>query len=113
MHLVNLSLGANPGNVGFQVVYTALIGFAYAAVALVTGSIWPLVLIHSAQDFINAMQQSPAAATTTSAGVDVANGLLNVGIFLVFAAYGYWLLRRHAREASVSKGPIVRSKLPA
>ena len=59
------------------------------------------------------MQQSPSSTVSTSSGVDVANGLLNVGVFLIFAVYGYWLLRRHAQEAPVSKGPIVRSKLPA
>ncbi len=36
MHLVNLATSHNPGDVGFQVVYTALMGFAYSAAALVT-----------------------------------------------------------------------------
>ncbi len=111
MHLVNLAIGNNPGNVGFQVVYTALIGFAYAAAALVTGAIWPLILIHFAQDFINAMQQAPYTTTSSSTtGIDVASGLINVAILMIFAAYGYWLLRHHLNQASTEPTRVRESR---
>ncbi len=97
MHLVNLATGNSVGNVGFQVAYTALIGFLFAAVALVTGAIWPLIFIHFAMDLANALQTT-ASSGSGSGGVDIASGLMNVALFALFALYGYWLLRRHLGE---------------
>jgi uncharacterized protein len=97
-HLMNLWAGLHPVDVGFQVLYTALVGFAFAATALVTGAIWPLVVIHFAIDFSNTIQSSaPIAAATAPSSPDVGNGLINVALAAVFAGYGYWLLRRHLR----------------
>jgi membrane protease YdiL (CAAX protease family) len=96
MHLVNLAVGANAVNVGFQVLYTTLIGCAFAGAALVTGEIWPLIIVHAAMDFVNAIQRRPGTGST-QAGPDIATGLLNVALFAPFAVYGYWLLRRHLR----------------
>lgn len=100
IHLVNLATGANPVNVGFQIVYTAGIGFAFAAAALVTGAIWPLVAIHCILDFANALQASEVG-TATAPGPDVANGVLNIALAAIFAGYGYWLLRRHVQQSAV------------
>lgn len=110
MHLVNIAAGGNAGNVGFQVAYTMLIGFTFAAVALVAGSIWPLVVIHFAMDFINSMQQS-TSATTTQSGVDIVSGLINVGVFAIFAVYGYWLLRRHLNQEPTAIGARARKRM--
>ncbi len=99
MHLVNIATGNGVGNVLFQVAYTMLIGFVFAAVALVTGAIWPLIFIHFAMDLVNVLQTS-TSSTGTSSGVDITSGLINVGLFALFALYGYWLLHRHLGEAS-------------
>lgn len=98
MHLVNLAVGEHPVNVGFQVIYTVELGFAYASAALVTGAIWPLVLIHFAQDFANAIQTSNTGSGSPG-GVDLASGLINVALWLPFVVYGYWLLRHHLRQS--------------
>lgn len=99
LHLVNLWAGMHPVDVALQVLYTALVGFAFAATALVTGAIWPLVVIHFAMNFSNTIQSSaPIAAATAPTSPDVGNGLINVALAAVFAGYGYWLLRRHLKE---------------
>ena len=101
-HLVNLALGADPVDVGFQVLYTALIGFAFAAPALVTGAIWPLIVIHAVMDLANSIQASaPLALAASASSPDLASRLLAALPNALFAAYGYWLLRRHlARDAA-------------
>ena len=94
-HLVNLSLGSSPVDVGFQVLYTALIGFTFAATALVTGAIWPLILIHAAMDLANAVQAGVPLAAASTTSPDLASRFLAAVPNALLAAYGYWLLRRH------------------
>jgi hypothetical protein len=95
-HLVNLALGSSPVDVAFQVLYTALVGFAFAAPALVTGAIWPLILIHALMDLANAVQASaPLAVAASASSPDLASRLITALPNALLAAYGYWLLRRH------------------
>ena len=101
-HLVNLALGSDPADVAFQVLYTALIGFAFAAPALVTGAIWPLIVIHAAMDLANSIQASaPLAVAASASSPDLAGRFLTAVPNALLAAYGYWLLRRHlSRDAA-------------
>ncbi len=103
LHLVNLAQGADPVDVGFQVLYTALIGFAFAAPALVTGAIWPLIVIHAAMDLANSIQASaPLALAASASSPDLASRLLAAIPNALLAAYGYWLLRRHLAHDAAS-----------
>lgn len=97
LHLVNLLQGRNVGDVVFQVLSTAGIGFGFAAAALVTGAIWPLVLIHTAMNLANGLQGATLAQAGAPAGADIANGLVNLALGALVAAYGYWLLQRRTR----------------
>ena len=105
-HLVNLSLGSSPTDVAFQVLYTALIGFAFAAPALVTGAIWPLIVIHAAMDLANTIQASaPLAVAASASSPDLPTRFLTAIPNALLAAYGYWLLRRHlTRDAARNHG---------
>ncbi len=51
LHSLNPLAGANPLDTLLQLGYTLAIGFGFAAVALRTRVIWPLVLIHGLIDF--------------------------------------------------------------
>jgi membrane protease YdiL (CAAX protease family) len=95
MHLVNLAGGGHPVEVGAQVLMTFGMGIGFAAVALVTGTIWPLVVVHLALDYANAVQAAVAAASGTGLADDLVNGGINVLLGVLWAAYGGWLLRRH------------------
>jgi hypothetical protein len=102
-HLVNLSLGSSPTDVAFQVLYTALIGFAFAAPALVTGAIWPLIVIHAVMDLANTIQASaPLAVAASASSPDLASRFLTAVPNALLAAYGYWLLRRHLTHDAAS-----------
>ncbi len=97
-HVVNVALGAGPVDVGFQVLYTALLGYAFAATALVTGAIWPLVAIHTLMDLAYQVQAGTSvAASAASSTIDLTDRLLAAIPNLALAAYGYWLIRRNER----------------
>jgi len=95
MHLVNLLTGAHPISVLAQVFMTFGVGIGFGAVALATGTIWPLLIIHFFMDVGYSIQ---AAAPSQDNGTDMADLLLNAGIAvalgLLTAGYGLWLVRR-------------------
>jgi membrane protease YdiL (CAAX protease family) len=95
MHVVNLLNQSHPITVAAQVLMTIGIGIGFGAVALATGTIWPLLVIHFLMDYINSIQ---AAAPTEDTGVAISDLLLNAGanlaLGLLAAGYGLWLLRR-------------------
>lgn len=95
MHLMNLAIGSHPITVAAQVTMTFGIGIGFGAVALATGTIWPLLLIHFLMDFVNSIQ---AAAPEENTGVTttqlLADGGINVLLGVLTAGYGLWLLRR-------------------
>jgi uncharacterized protein len=95
MHLVNLVNDSHPVTVAAQVIMTFGVGIGFGAVALATGTIWPLLVIHFLMDFINSIQ---AAAPGEGIGGGAADLLLNAGINVVLGAlvagYGLWLLHR-------------------
>lgn len=95
MHLMNLAIGSHPITVAAQVVMTFGVGIGFGAVALATGTIWPLLAVHFLMDFVNSIQ---AAAPEEDTGVTTSqllvDGGINVALGVVTAGYGLWLLRR-------------------
>ncbi|RVT81660.1 CPBP family intramembrane metalloprotease [Rhodobacteraceae bacterium CCMM004] len=105
MHYVNWIGGQPLGDTTLQVVHAAGGGLLYGAVMLLTGSIWPAVLLHASWDGVVAItstiiaEVAPAVTTATSAtaagaasggglaqllllGFEPIYGLLLVGVFL-------------------------------
>lgn len=120
MHAVNLLAGDHPVTVGAQVLMTAGLGVALAAVTLASGSLGPALAVHLLLDLANAVQAAaprvPAllAATTSPAAptgplahalhavaspgaADLwAAAAVNVALGALAAAYGLVLVRRGA-----------------
>lgn len=99
-HLMNIMAGEAGLQAGLQLLYSAAIGFAFAALALRSGVIWPLVVVHALIDFV-AFMQDPAA--TVPVGVEVA---LDVTVTVVFLAYGLVVMLR--RPTVTTAPPEVR-----
>ncbi len=91
LHLVNLLAGADPLATAMQVVFAILWGIACAGPLLYSGSIWPLVLIHTIQDFLAFWSVGSFTNTSTPAVGEV---MVAIVLMLPFAAYGLWLIRR-------------------
>jgi hypothetical protein len=72
-------------------VFATLFGFAVCAPRLLTGTIWPLVVLHGLQDAAAFLTTGQLHDTTTPPLADV---VVVIVLMLPFAAYGYWLMRR-------------------
>ncbi len=97
MHLVNLLNDSLPVTVAAQVIMTCGIGIGFGAVALSTGTLWPLIVIHFLMDFANSLQAAaPAESTGVAMGDLLINGGINVALGALAASYGLWLLRRRS-----------------
>ena len=95
MHVMNLGNHSHPITVAAQVLMTFGIGIGFGAVALATGTIWPLLVIHFLMDFLNDIQAAAPGENTGVATSDLLlNGALDVALGLLAAGYGMWLLRR-------------------
>jgi hypothetical protein len=95
----NLALDRDPVPVGVQTLAAVGIGVAFAAVVVVTGTIWPLVVIDAASFFANTVPYGNNPAPTDS-GTLV--GSLIVGALA--AACGIWLLHRDQHRHAAHSG---------
>jgi len=92
MHLINLATGAHPISVVAQLLFTFGMGIGFGAVALATGTIWPLIVIHFLMDvgYVHAAAPDPGPSLDDL----LLNGGISVVLGLLSAAYGLWLLHR-------------------
>ncbi len=90
-HLTNVLLGFSPLYTVLQFGYAIALGLAFAALVLVTGLIWPLVLAHGLIDF-SAFLNSAAAARPI--GITASDYVMTTLIIAVFTPYAIILLRR-------------------
>ena len=100
VHLVNLVAGADLLLTVDQVVSAGALGFAFAAVVLVTGRIWPVIVIHAGMDILGMLMAGDFINREPSTLSIVQVVVSNVVFTALFAGYGYWLLRRHLRQAA-------------
>jgi uncharacterized protein len=95
LHFMNIAAGWNPAYVLQQVLYAGALGFMYAALAIRTGVIWPLVLTHAATDFAAFIAvgklEPPQGNPSGISAVDV----LAWGIFV---GYGVLLLATRRKD---------------
>jgi|GEM_PF-683441 membrane protease YdiL (CAAX protease family) len=80
-----------------QIIWAMLLGFAYAALRLRTGTIWPLIILHACSDLavdvnLYASPQKNVTGAVSSPGLLLASlgGLLL--LTLILAIYGFFLL---------------------
>jgi membrane protease YdiL (CAAX protease family) len=93
-HSLNLLGGANPLYTLLQVGYTLAIGFGFAAVALRTRVLWPLVIIHALIDFASFL----ASHGVISAGVTSLDLVISAIFTVAFIAYGLSMLAGSRRS---------------
>jgi uncharacterized protein len=90
-HAMNLLAGKSILEDAAQIFYAVAMGFAFAALVLLTGLLWPLVLAHFLIDFVNFIQRP---GFTYSPFWEV---LVTVSIAVVFTAYGVFLMRKASK----------------
>jgi membrane protease YdiL (CAAX protease family) len=87
MHVI--AVGVDPVRVGMQALYMVGMGVAFAALVVVTGTIWPLVLINAASQILFYF------ATVPDSRPDIFTIVIELVMGALAAAYGIWLLHRH------------------
>jgi len=86
-HSLNVLTGKSVTDDVAQVCYAMAIGFAFAAIVLRTGILWPLVLAHALIDFVNFIQ-NPDFVYPESLGLAIV-----IGMTVLFASYGLFVMR--------------------
>lgn len=92
IHILNVLSISSPAYALLQVGYAAAIGFAYAALVIRTGTIWPLILAHFLTNFAGFMAAGGAGATGPVAAREI---IFSAVYIVLFSAYGIYLLRSH------------------
>ena len=93
------------GNNGFvvatlaQVVFATLIGIFFAACVLRSQSIWPVIIIHAAIDFVSQLQQIAVGGGVEAAGqvtvsISIMQAFQPVIIYAMLAGYGFFILKK-------------------
>ncbi|HEY6689114.1 MAG TPA: CPBP family glutamic-type intramembrane protease [Propionibacteriaceae bacterium] len=93
-----IAAGVDPVLVGVQALNMVGMGVAFAAVVVVTGTIWPLVLIDAASQipfyFMAGERSRP----------DIVTIVIELVMGALAAAYGIWLLHRHQHRHADHSG---------
>ncbi len=89
-HAMNVLSGVQFGDDMALVTYTAAIGFAYAALVLRKGLLWPLMLAHATIDLTNLLQK-PGLVLSPALNLVIA-----LCTAVIFALYGLYVMREVA-----------------
>lgn len=95
-HAMNALAGASIAENVSQIFYAVAIGFAYAALALKKGILWPLVLAHFLIDFVYFIQKP---GFTYGPSLEM---LIVVGTAVVMTAYGVFVMLQEGIHDTVS-----------
>src|SRR5947209_2908844 len=91
MHLLNVAGGANLVATLLQVVYAVAIGLMYAALALRTRTILPLIVIHGLTDFFAFIALN---STVVTSGLTTLFYVVSTGETIIYIAYSILLMRQ-------------------
>lgn len=96
LHLLNAAAGANLAATLLQVVYAVAIGLMYAALALRTQTILPLIVTHGLTDFFVYLAFTSTIVTT---GLSTLVFIVTAGEIIVYTAYSILLMRQMKAQA--------------
>ncbi len=85
-HVMNLAAGKPVADQVAQIVYALAFGFAFAALVLKTGLLWPLVIAHFLIDFCNFIQKPGFTYTPFW------NLFIVLGLTVIFIGYGIFVM---------------------
>jgi membrane protease YdiL (CAAX protease family) len=102
LHTLNVFANWNTAYVIQQVIYAAAIGFMYAALAIRTGTIWPLIVVHAATDFTAFLAVGTLAPPSTAAVNEVLS-ITDILILFGYVIYGIFLLAGRQRSNRISR----------
>ena len=102
-HLMNGLAGRDLLDVGTQLAYTLAIGFAFTAIVIRKGIIWPLVVSHALIDFVVFMRPSGYMASPEETIVTT------IGVTAIFLVYGLVLMLGRKATGGEAVRPVAES----
>jgi hypothetical protein len=97
IHANSLLVGRDPLFVLAQIIASVLGGIGIGALRVRTNTIWPLIVLHALNDFV----QFTATGGIEAQHVALYIPMLKVGISAVLALYGLYLLRREMKRQAL------------
>jgi len=85
-HALNVLSGKSMAETAAQIFYAVAFGFAFAALVLKKGILWPLVIVHFLIDFASFLARPGFTISPDW------NLLLVVGLAVIFTAYGLFVM---------------------
>ncbi len=93
-HLMNFLAGWNPERIVWQLGYSFALGFGWAAFALRTGTIWPLILIHFLNNFFSLWG---ADSLIQTADLSLVSRVIMLSYMAAFTVYGIVVTRSYIK----------------
>lgn len=97
-HFMNALAGWNWGHVILQLCYSFAIGFGWAAFALRTGTVWPLMLIHFLNNFFSFIKTENLIKSMQSSEPDLQGIIYSIILSVIFMIYGVIVTRAFIKE---------------
>lgn len=92
-HSLNLLSGKSMADILIQISYALAIGFAFAALVLKKGILWPLVVAHALIDFTSFIGKPTLPAFW--------NAIAGIALTFMFMSYGLYIMRQKSEEPMV------------
>jgi len=90
-HSLNPLNGASVGATALQLGYTLALGFMFAALALRTGTILPLIVAHGLIDYFGFLAYHSSTVTTSLSVLVIA---VSLGEIVIYSVFGWVLMRQ-------------------
>ncbi len=103
IHATNIFVGADPVATLVQVIYAFCLGILFAAVYLRTTNLLPTMLLHFLNDVLAFLATGYVVNGVQVQAFSLADNLFNLGLGLVFALLGFWLIRPAKRAAILAR----------
>lgn len=94
-HLMNALAGWNWQHVALQLCYSFAIGFGWAAFAIRTGTIWPLMLIHFLNNFFSFIKTENLIKSLQSSTPSLEGIIYTIVLSIIFIIYGIVVTRSY------------------
>ncbi len=109
-HIMNALAGWNWGHVLLQLIYSFAIGFGWAAFALRTKTIWPLMIIHFLIDFFSFIKAENIIKSLQSNQPDLTGILYSIFLSIIFVFYGIVVTKSYIRESKDGHSELSKYK---
>ncbi len=96
-HIMNALAGWDWQHVVLQLIYSFAIGFGWAAFALKTGTIWPLMIIHFLNNLFSFIKTENLIKTLQTSKPTMEGIVYSVVLSIVFIIYGIIVTRSYMR----------------